>query len=333
MRPRMQQKSLEDKRKQPKCPVSMGPNPPLRVPLRTRDPVARPRQNGMFPEFMGFQAMGGLLVSSAMLKAWAQWKKRCALDLCSDHAQRMLRAFAGSRFMRCLERCPTAQDSPAHESPWHLFETYATVTATRGGKRYKDWIFARERTSGRDPLSAIEGGASLIMRDAVREFVRAECSPRGILSLDRPIGCGDAGSVTLLDLLPAQMDPASEVALREYERLAREHARELFPGLSGRERIVLAAKEAGLSLAHGSVEEAAGCRKSCLNTAYHDLLARICMFIKTEYSGDDPESVLTLALMTVRELVHEVLRNAGSDGKCARLFELAGEHYLELAQA
>jgi len=272
-------------------------------------------------------------MSSAMLKAWVEWKERCALDLCSTNARKMLQAFARSRYDRCMERCSAAIDSPRHDSPWHLFETYATITETGQGKRYKDWIFARVAQSDDDPIDVIQGGASLIMRDAVREFVREECSPRTVLSLDRPMGGGEAGSVTLLDILPARPDPGSDVCLKEYEQLAREHARELFSGMSERERIVLAAKEAGLSLAHSSVLKAAGCRKSFLNTVYRDLLIRVSSALKARYPRDDPEAVLVLALMTVRELVHELLRNVQPNDKCDRLFALAGAHDLELAEA
>ena len=242
----------------------------------------------------------------------------------------MLQAFARSRFERCLERCPIAADSPGHERPWHLFETYATVTETGQGKRYKDWIFARVAHSDDDPIDVIQGGASLIMRDAVREFVREECSPSCVLSLDRPMA---GESITLLDVLPAQVGPGTDAALREYERLAWKHAQELFPGMSERERIVLAAKEAGLSLANDAVMRAAGCGQAFLYRVYSALLQRVCDHLKAIYPNDDPESALVLALMTVRELVHQLLNSVEPQDECGRLFALAEERYFEFAEA
>lgn len=171
------------------------------------------------------------------------------------------------------------------------------------------------------------------MRDAVREFVSAECSPRNTLSLDRSIAGGEGGTITLLDILPARVDPLSLVCLREYEQLARKRAREFVEDMSDRERIAFIAKESGLSLAHESVEEAAGCRKSVLSTAYRNAVARIVERLRIDYPDDDRESVLVLALMTIKELTAVLAEHGSADSSYTRLFASLERRHLELAKA
>jgi hypothetical protein len=236
-----------------------------------------------------------------------------------------LHAFARSRFERCLARYAAGAEHPVPDDPWHLLEAHLTVSATRGGKRYKDWLFARVAGSGDPPLDVVQGGASLMMRDVVRDYIRRECAPPSAVSLSRPLVEGGERSVTLLDLLPAGLDPACDVCLREYETLAEEHAREFAAELSQRERIVLIAKSLRLSLAHPAVEQLAGCRKSTLSDAYRDLMQRIAERLRARYREDDVESVLTLALMTVEKVSAGIFHAEKSENTLAGLFMLGRE--------
>jgi hypothetical protein len=199
-----------------------------------------------------------------------------------------------------------------------------TVKTTREGKRYKDWLFARVDTAADSPIDVIQGGASLIMRDVVRDYIRTEHPPSNTDSLDEPLLKGE--SITLLDLLPAQPDPASDVCLREYECLAAGHADELLPAISGRERAAIAAKSLGIPLNHPEVEKAANCRKTALNKAYNFFVVRTASHVRDRYPGEDPECVLTLALFTVRHIAQAILSKINAESPLHPLFKVCREH-------
>jgi hypothetical protein len=198
-----------------------------------------------------------------------------------------------------------------------------TVKNTQRGKRYKDWLFVRTQVSCDPPLDVIQGGASLIMRDVVRDFLRREQPFRHTTSLDAPLAIGEGARVTLLDMLAAELDPVSQLCLHEYEALADGHAGDILSDLTVRERIALLAKELRISLAHPFVEEMAGCKKSVLNDAYRGFLVRIASRLRARYPDDGAESVLTLTLMTLRRVSEEVVRTARSENPFAPLFMLA----------
>lgn len=256
-----------------------------------------------------------------------EWKKFCALDLCSEEAQNRLREFAFLRFRNLASRYAhrtsvkdTRSLAPEKKDSWHLFETHMTVKTTQQGKRYKDWLFARTIRSDDPALDVIQGGASLIMRQVVRDFLRQEFPPKNIVSLHSPLSNNIGGSFTLEDLLPVDIDPSSEAALREYEKLAEVHADNFFENMTRRERLALLAREIGISLTHKTIEKIAGCRKSMLNAAYQDFMRRIAARLRTEYRDDDNESVLQLALMTVGNVKKSVLDWGKSENACAELF-------------
>lgn len=268
-----------------------------------------------------------------MLHSWMEWKKICALGLCSEETQSRLRKFGSVRFRKFLSQYATGTSvrSTYHvdldaEDAWHLLETRLMINTTKRGKRYKDWLFARVKYSDDPPIDVIQGGASLIMRDAVREFLKREFSPRNTVSLSMPLAEGESGgTLTLEDLLPGDADPSCQAALREYEELAREHAKAAFGEMSRRERLAITAREIGVSLAHSLIEKAAGCRKSVLNSSYHGFMRRTAERLKAEYPDDDNESVLWLTLITINNVKKSVLEWAKSENACAGFFLLAGK--------
>jgi len=262
---------------------------------------------------------------AAALKAWTEWRKRCALALCSRAAQAGLEAFAGVRFRALLRKCggpATACAAPAARDAWHLFETHLTVRSTAGGKRYKDWLFARVPRGGsaQDSVDAVQGGAWLLMRDVVREHLRREIAPPNTVSLQAPLQPGDATPLTLEDLLPGEDDPARCVERREYESLARQHAEELFADLTDRERVAILAKTLNLSLAHKAVVRAAGCGKSALNDAFRAFLQAVAARLRARYADDEAESVLRLTLLTLAELKGRAFLWGKSENGCPELF-------------
>ena len=264
------------------------------------------------------------------LNCWMEWKERCALGLCSPRSVSALHAFALSRFRKFLSCYAkhNATESPyfADTEAWHLFESHLVMKNTAGGKRYKDWLLARVGGSSDDPLDVIQGGATLIMRDVVREYLRRECSQTHMVSLDAPIagdGSGGECSVALEDLLPGDADPAQEAELHEYQRLSKAHAAEFFETMTRRERIACLARCIGLSLAHPAVGAAAGCGKSMVNAAYRNFVVRVFAALTARYSDDDRESLLALAVMTINEMKTTVFDWGKSESACSRLFLLA----------
>jgi hypothetical protein len=270
-------------------------------------------------------------MAGTSLEDWIKWKEVCAADLCPDRVRNRLGAFGQSRFRTLADRfrsrtnagnASEVVDRLGPLEAWHLFESHVTVRATREGKRYKDWIFARTEGSADSPLRVIEAGASLIMRDVVRDHLRREFSPRTMVSLDSPVAGSAGESLTLGDLLPGSPDPADEAAAKEYTALACRHAEETFRKMTRRERVAMLSKHMGLSLAHNAVEQAAGCRHSILNTTYRRFLEQIGMNMGTRYRDDGGESVLALTMMTLDAIREKAFSWGKSENGCAELFNI-----------
>jgi len=272
-----------------------------------------------------------------MLACWIEWKKACALDLCSARSQAVLQEFAGRRFTTFFQRCAASGAGAAHRGlsasasgsdrdAWHLFETHLVLKSTQGGKRYKDWLFAQARMGHAGAFDAIQGGATLIMRDVVREYLRREYRPRAHVSLQTPVASAEEGGspMSLQDLLPGSVDPAREAALREYEALAAEHAADVFEGLSRHERVAVLARTLGISFAHPTVAQAAGRGRTVLGGAYQSVLRGIQTALRERYMGDDPESIRHLRLMTVLALKNLACAWGKSEGGCPEFFEGIG---------
>ena len=209
--------------------------------------------------------------------------------------------------------------------PWHLFETYLAIRNTRQGKTYKEWLFARLPGIEREDLEALAGGATLLMRDVVRDYLRQEYPPSEMISLNSTTGGLNDSGLTLEDLLPGTIDPVNEVATREFERLATGHAHEFFDQMGPREKVAFLAKDLGLSLAHDEVLKAAGCRKSVLNESYQAFILNAAGEIKKIYSSEDAESVRLLILMTLQKIKCNVREWGRSSTELSNLFTLAEE--------
>jgi hypothetical protein len=263
-----------------------------------------------------------------MMAAWVEWRRRCALGLCADSTARDLSNFAGYRFSRFLRRVRgltpgrSAADVSAREA-WHRFETHLLVTRTQAGKRYKDWLFARIEGSDDEPLDVVQGGATLILRDVVRAFVREEgCDAHTVSLHDRVAGRDDL-TLSIEDLLACDADPRETAAQREYEDLAVRHASELFGGIPRRLRILLAARERGIPLTHPVVSQLTNCRKSVANDALRTCLRQVFDSLKLKYQDEDHEAVVRLALLTAQELARMACEWGKPVRRLARLFSLA----------
>jgi len=261
-----------------------------------------------------------------MLDHWREWKAKCALDLCGEAARAHLRAFAKLRFDRCVRRYRGRTGLGRGDSvgmdgggAWHLLETHLVVRENRRGKRYKDWLFARANLGDGNRLAALESGASLLMRDVVREHLRREYARRGTVSLDRLVTAQGDRTLTLHDLLPGAATPADEAARREYEALAQQHAEELVANAPRRERLALLAKCVGLSLAAPAATKAAECGHSALNEAYHAFLRRLARTIQDRYSGEERAALRLLSVLTLERAEISVTSWAAAETCCSEI--------------
>ena len=266
------------------------------------------------------------------LEAWREWHRECALDLSSERTRDALCKFASHRFknwaakyIRKTNAGHVSNIGVSARQAWHLFESHVTVKQTREGKAYKKWLFARCRCSTENELDVVQGGASLIMRDVVRDYLVAEFSSSETVSIATNVGHSDGTPLTIGDLLPGEPDPSHTIALREISGSARHHAGSLFDEMNRRERIALLAKQARISLAHPVVLDAAGCGKSALNEAYGKLQRRVHGRLTADDSQAESRSTLALATLCLGALIDLLSTWSAADEECTGLLELIKE--------
>lgn len=265
-------------------------------------------------------------------EAWRVWKKACAADLCPAPEALALRQFGIHRFNHYLNRYAArlgrqGQVPRVAESgdAWHLLETYAQVGATREGKRYKDWLFARAPDQPHAWLNAVEAGATLLMRGAVREYLRREHAAAFMESMHRPLdGTAADSSFTLEELLPDTAEPLHTIAEKEWHMLAQQQAERWYLSLYARERIVLWAREQGYSLADPDLVKWAGCRKSVLHSTYTNCIHRLCHEIKGEFPDETPAIWLMLTRKALEALKQIISLKIMSEKGAARFFKKKG---------
>ena len=296
------------------------------------DCLWRTRKNGPMVE-IGASDPDVRSDATPSLEAWVEWQERCALALCAQPTQQKLRAFGAARFAHYVRHYvgqTNAGDPGAcernPENIWHLFETHLSLNGTRQGKAYKLWLFARIESATKDrPIDIIQGGATLLMRDVVREYLRREFSPREMVSTETPAGGGPAEgqSLTLEDMLPGTPDPTPDLERREFERLAERHGFMIFRNMGHRERVASLAKKVGLSLAHPDVTRCAGCNKSVLNDTFRRFVERTAKHLQSEYREDGRDAVLTITVMSLDAAWNLVAEWAASQQECVPLFDSA----------
>ncbi len=246
-------------------------------------------------------------VTTTTLADWREWQERCALGRCRDEVQLVLRRFGAIRFRCFLERCRARRTGrhtppmPSDTDAWHLLETHMTIPGIRNGKRYKDWLFARAHSNGDVQLVGIEGGATLLLRTAVRRYIADETPPHGQRSLDAALG-SDAGGFSLGDLLASGEDPLAETQSRELAGMARQQAADTFEDVPARIRVALAAKHRQQSLAHPAVTAAAGCGKSVLRESYRRFLVTLFKRLIAAHPDEDRQMQVELAVHVVEDL-------------------------------
>lgn len=262
--------------------------------------------------------------------AWREWKRRCALGLCGAPARALLTAFAAARFRKYLTAYAArtapgaAERSVGPAEAWHLFETHLRTTRTAEGKAYKSWLFARVRSGAAAgaAVDTVQGGASTIVRTAVRRHMARELPDRRTVSLNGPIASSDGFS--LQDVLPGGLpDPSEEAAGLELDRIAAGEALRHYDGMTARERLVTAARAHEWPLSHPAVMRAAGCRKTVLSDAYAALVRRVADRIRMDFRDEDPGVAHALAARTLAHL-HRLAREQNPEMRAARGFLKAG---------
>ncbi len=210
----------------------------------------------------------------ALLEHWQLWREKCALARCTDAAQHDLQGFAFDRFNHYLQKCRHTLAAPAATEAWHAFESYLALGRNRTTKAWKQWLFARSNLPV--TLDAVQGGATLVMRDVVREHLRREHTPTWITSLDAPLPShheeDNITPLSITDLLPDPDDALRKVEANEYRTLALKLSPALDGTLSVRQKIALTVHHSGKALYHPTALTAAGCSKSSLCNAWRQAI-------------------------------------------------------------
>ena len=246
----------------------------------------------------------------AELEHWQMWRKRCALARCTASVSQDLQGFAFSRFQRYLQKIGQSHAVPKAPDAWHAFESHLVLGRSRPSKAWKEWLFAR---GGEPPtLDRIQGGATLIMRDVVREHLRREHAPGWIRSLDAPIA-SDTGSDTTSpsrgDLLPDSHDPIAAIEEQELQVLATTIFPHVANLLSPRQRIALITHHKGKALSHPSVMRAAQCGKSSLCNALHQALQRLAQLLQDGLPQETAATRITIASLLIEKITANLLKS------------------------
>ena len=242
---------------------------------------------------------------------WIEWKERCAIALCSPQTRETLQTFGGMRFRTFAQRGLASVNvtdvsalGVSDRDAWHLLETHMTLPNARNGKAYKQWLFDRTNGSADNPFDIIQGGASLLMRWAVREYLRREYLPADHISLEAPLTAGsDAGSaLSIDDLLPGDLDPERSVEMRELQNMADQHAKTWFADLSDRIKLVLTARSRGIPLSSPALLSVAQCGKSVLSDAFRRFAADLFKRVQEHYPNDEHQTITELSMMIFESL-------------------------------
>lgn len=262
---------------------------------------------------------------------WQEWKEKCALALCAEDARRSLPGFVHARFSHFVEayvRTTNAGSAsgliPFADEAWHRFETHFHLHELPGGKTYKDWLFAHMEEKGYSAQESIEAGATLLLRDVVREYLRREHSSHRMISTNARVdgSASDGASPSLEELLPGLLDTTRDVESRELQEVAHADSAAAFARLDRRERVALLVHEAGMSLAHPEAIRVAGCRRSALNDAFHGALTGIAAYAREHHLREDRSVQASLACLMFEQMRRLVFFWGKSENGCAQFCRL-----------
>ncbi len=254
---------------------------------------------------------------------WGEWRRRCAIDKCAGPTAQALAAFVGSRFRHyaipVVGECAVDTEIPDDQTCFHLLEHWMSVARPVSGRRYKEWLFARTRgQSGRQRLSTLLAGASLVVRSVVRKWLANERRPKEF-PLDAPVP-GLEG-VTFVDLIPDENAMAAEETL--LRDLADSLADEIFGGMATPTRLVMLARAARLPLYHPLLLGEFGFGKTKAADTWKEVLAEIARRIMKRWPDEPAGWKVGLALRT-SDAIDRLLQGYDANGRIrAHLTQLA----------
>ncbi|HMP89233.1 MAG TPA: hypothetical protein PJ991_03480 [Kiritimatiellia bacterium] len=259
--------------------------------------------------------------------AWLEWRRVCAADLCCDATATMLRRFGASRFYAYMNKVETHSGRGMRRSllydvnnAWHLLETHAAIGKTRSGKRYKDWLFDRVGPEVESRIRAIEGGATLLMRDVVRQYLRRERGPAFMTSLETKYTEANA-SYSLDEWLPGQVNPLNDMAQREWQEIAWHHARDYYSRLESSERIILWARFNGFSLNDERIARWTKTSASLLYKKHLALIDDLGAWIKNKHPDESSAALLHMCRLMLDNLAELITENIYKEKRAVRFFK------------
>lgn len=258
--------------------------------------------------------------------AWRHWHEQCAIGKCSPHHAATLQQFGRSRFITYINRYASRighTGSDLHHADadhaWHLFETYCQLSTSRNGKHYKDWLLQRAEDPGATSwIEAVESGASLLLRDAVRELLRNEHSAAFMTSLHRSVGGNPDTPYSLEELIPDTDDPADRVAEQELSNLAADIAHTCFPRFERRHRIALWARINEIPLSDPRLHKKTRCSKTMLYAAYQESVHLVFAEIHRKLPGEPPNIFSATATFALSHAAKMIEANFFSEKSNAR---------------
>jgi hypothetical protein len=271
------------------------------------------------------------------LSDWNDWKSLCALDRCAEETRACLSQFAQTRFRDYQWHIHPESHVPDAMDCFRLFEIHCYITVpgdSEKGKNYKDWIFLRLKTHAGNARDIIEAGASLRIRETVRDLARAE-SDYGlamvtgslVTSLDRPREGNESSTLYDSNLLPPQIRPDEEAALRELLQIAGHEADALFPNLSEEEKLAATIGGLGLSFTDPDVHVAAQIGRAQLYAYRAALRAKVEKRVSVKFQGESEAALQLLVELIHQQLQHHTVAEAQQplqkpENRCRHVFEL-----------
>jgi hypothetical protein len=263
-------------------------------------------------------------MTTPSLGQWGEWRRLCAIARCAEPTAAALAGFARAKF-RHYAAPIVGEEAVATEIPdaaacFNIVEHWMSVARPVSGRRYKEWLFARTRgQSGRQRLSTLLAGASLVVRSVVRKWLADERRPEE-LSLDAPVP-GLEG-VTFVDLIPDENAMAvEETLLRD---LADSLADEIFGGMTRPTRLVMLARAARLPLYHPLLLGEFGFGKTKAADTWKEVLQEIARRIKRRWPDEPADWKVGLAMRT-SDAIDRLLQVYDEGGRIrAHLTQLAG---------
>jgi hypothetical protein len=239
---------------------------------------------------------------------WTAWRKACAARLCEPDIEAALLRFGTLRAQTLLSRWQAARSPVGDAAPatdpndgWHLLETHARTGSTRAGKSYKRWLFARAEPAP-SWIEAVEAGATLLLRAALREHLRREAPPAFTVSLYTSPGGPGERTMTWEELLPDETTPLDHIAAREWHTLARSHAEHLYPALKPREHLALWARQQGLTLSDRRLTRWSRTTPNRLYEVHREALNRLCHHLRSHHPDESPAHLVHLTQLVLQEM-------------------------------